>query len=241
MRVLIVDPDPGVGRTLPTVIGNDTIRWTTVANGSAGLEATRKNDYALVILEVVLPGMSGATFLTQLRRENAVPVLVLSSRGAQIDRAIGLEIGADAYLAKPADPTELRAQVGALLRRKYRRPSPTAPLAGAGLKLYPGSYRVTDGGKTVHLTSLEFDLLALMMRNAGSAVTRDDFARLAHGRGAASGERALDTHVRNLRRKLGSARIRTKHGVGYVFPGTAVETPTDATAGVLDPDELAHG
>jgi len=224
---LVVDPDPGVGQTLPVLVADDTISWTSVGDGAAALEATRARDYALVVLEVVLPGMGGASFLTQLRRESSVPVLILSNRGDQLDRAVGLEMGADAYLAKPADPTELRAQVGALLRRRYRRNPETAPLAVGTLTLYPGSYRVTDAGQTVELTSLEFDLLLLLMRKVGEAVTRDDFAKLAHGRPAATRERALDTHVRNLRRKLGRDRIRTKHGVGYVFPRLAQEISTE--------------
>ncbi len=220
MRVLIVDPDPDTSATLPALVANNAINWTSVADGTAGLEATRAGRFALVVMEVVLPGIGGPGFLTQLRRESAVPVLILSSRAEQLDRAVGLEMGADAYLAKPADPKELRAQVGALLRRQYHRTSWRAPLAVGGLKLYPGSYRVTDDDQLVNLTSLEFDLLLLLMRNVGNPVTRDDFAELTHGRRAASHERALDTHVRNLRRKLGRDRIRTKHGVGYVFPRT---------------------
>ena len=225
MEILVVDDDPRLAQTLVEIVGSADHRWTTVEDSQRGLDAALTHDFDLVVLEPVTPGMSGSVFLTRLRRRSDVPVLVVSSRATRADRAISLQLGADAHLAKPVDPLDLGAQVHTLLRRRRGPRDDSGPLSVGDLTLYPSGYHVTAAGEPVHLTGMEFDLLSLMMRRAGNPVTRDDFARLAHGRGASARERALDTHVRNLRRKLGHDRIRTRRGTGYVLRDTSDGLP----------------
>ncbi|HXB22835.1 MAG TPA: response regulator transcription factor, partial [Candidatus Solibacter sp.] len=193
-------------------------------DGPAGLEKALNNSYSVIVLDVMLPGMSGLDVLKQLRQKSAVPVLMLTARGSELDRILGLELGADDYLAKPFNPRELVARLRAILRRTTSTaPSATAqPVHVADLELHPESRSVTCGGKPVTLTGAEFDLLYTFMRSPGKIISREDLTQAALGRPMSPMDRSIDVHVSNLRRKLGTydsnhERIKAIRGSGYVY------------------------
>jgi two-component system response regulator CpxR len=171
----------------------------------------------LVVLDVMLPGLDGFEVLRRLRRQSRVPVLMLTARGEDVDRIVGLELGADDYLPKPFNPRELVARIRAVLRRgEADAPSPTLSLNGVTLS--PGARTVTADGAPVVLTSLEFDILERLLRAAGRVLSRDQLMQSLYDRPASALDRSIDVHVSHLRRKLGRDRIKTIRGVGYVFP-----------------------
>ena len=177
----------------------------------------------LVVLDVTLPGLDGLEVCRRVQAVRPVPVLMVTARAEEADRLIGLGVGADDYLSKPFSPRELVARVRALLRRVERAEElarrRTRQLdLGGGLTLDVGARRVEQAGTEVHLTRTEFDLLHALARRPGEVVTREGLlAELWDWPEAAKGSRAVDTHVKALRRKLGQERIRTVHGVGYAL------------------------
>ncbi|HNW35037.1 MAG TPA: response regulator transcription factor [Candidatus Ozemobacteraceae bacterium] len=184
-----------------------------------------ENEIDLLILDVMLPGMNGFEILKKIRAKSGVPVIMLTARGEDVDRIIGLELGADDYLAKPFNPRELAARIRAIARRAGRsalqQPDRELLLVG-DVKLNPASRRVFVQDEEIHLTSVEFKLLEVLMRAAGSVVRRQDLATQVLERTLAYEDRSLDVHVSNLRRKLGNTtndgdRIQTVRGNGYLF------------------------
>jgi two-component system response regulator CpxR len=174
----------------------------------------------MVLLDVMMPGMEGFEVLRQLRRRSAVPVIMLTARTEHGDRIEGLNAGADDYLAKPFSPDELLARIQAVLRRAGRGPAlKTEVLEANGVKLNSNSREVHREGELVEITSIEYDILEVLVRSAGRVVSRDDLARFLYNRQANPLERALDVHVSHLRKKLERGRplIRTVRGVGYLF------------------------
>jgi len=162
--------------------------------------------------------------LKQLRQKSAVPVLMLTARGSELDRILGLELGADDYLPKPFNPRELVARLRAILRRSATGATPSAsqPVHLAGVDLHPDSRSVTCNGKPVVLTGAEFDLLYSFLRNPGKIISREDLTQAALGRPMSPMDRSIDVHVSNLRRKLGpydgeQERIKAIRGSGYVY------------------------
>jgi two-component system response regulator CpxR len=196
-----------------------------VNNGSRGLERALSGEHAIVVLDIMLPSMSGLEVLRKLRARSRLPVLILTARGDDVDRIVGLEIGADDYLAKPFNPRELLARIRAILRRTQAAAA-GGPLldkvAIADVELDPAARTVRRGGETVELTSVEFSLLETLLRSAGQVVTREQIAHDVLGRQFYPYDRSIDMHVSKLRRKLGDApsggeRIKTVRGVGYVY------------------------
>ena len=196
---------------------------TTIHNGRQGLERALAGGWDLVLLDVMMPGMDGFSVLRKLRETSQVPVLMLTAKTEQSSRILGLESGADDYLPKPFDPHELAARVRAILRRTANRSAsggaPTASLEVTGVKLDPGSRRVTQEGKEVDITSIEFDILEMLMRSAGRVVSRDELMNKLYQRESTPFDRSIDVHVSHLRKKLDTTRelIRTVRGVGYQF------------------------
>jgi two-component system response regulator CpxR len=224
-RVLIVDDDVELCELVTEYISSEGFQVEAAADGPRGLERALSGDHTLVVLDIMLPGMNGLDVLRKLRSHSRVPVLILTARGDDVDRIVGLEIGADDYLAKPFNPRELLARIRAILRRTQ------APPVGA-----PGSERIVVGdveidpagrvirrnGEAVELTSVEFSLLEMLMRSAGQVVTREQVAHDVLGRQFFPYDRSIDMHVSKLRRKLGDApgggeRIKTIRGIGYVY------------------------
>jgi DNA-binding response OmpR family regulator len=227
-RVLLIDDDAELGDLLTEYLGTAGFSVVIAHEGEEGLRLAFSGEPALVILDVMLPGIDGFEVLRQLRTRSAVPVLMLTARGDDVDRIVGLEIGADDYLAKPFNPRELVARISAILRR-VRAATPAASperLVAGDVELQTGARQVHCAGRELELTGAEFTLLEVLVRNAGRVVTRDELSRLVLGRRLMPFDRSIDMHVSNLRKKLGpgpggSERIKTVRGVGYVYAGTA--------------------
>jgi two-component system, OmpR family, response regulator CpxR len=234
-QLLIIDDDRALVNLLKRFLEAESFRVEAAYDHDTGLAAARTGQHELVILDVMLPGGSGFELLKALRHESAVPVLLLTARGEAVDRILGLEIGADDYLAKPFDPRELVARIRAVLRRTRETAAGAARgdqdevLKVGGIELSLGTRNVACGGKPVDLTSVEFNVLELLLRNAGNVVTREQIAEVALGRPLNTFDRSVDVHVSRLRKKLGAFPgtedlIRPIRGVGYFL---AAATPAE--------------
>jgi two-component system response regulator CpxR len=219
-RVLIVDDDVELCRLLGERLSSEGFALEAVHDGPRGLERVLSEEHALVILDLMLPGMGGLDVLRRVRHHSPVPVLILTARGEDVDRILGLEIGADDYLPKPFNPRELIARIRAILRRT----SPTAgnhSLTVGDLQLDPAAREVRMDGTPIDLTSVEFSLLETLLRDAGHVVTREQLTETVLGRKLGPFDRVIDVHISNLRKKLsraqGEERIKAVRGSGYVF------------------------
>jgi DNA-binding response OmpR family regulator len=224
VSVLLIDDDAELSKLLEEYLQSEQLHLDAAHDGPTGLQKALANQYAVVILDVMLPGMSGLDVLKQLRQKSGVPVLMLTARGSELDRILGLELGADDYLPKPFNPRELVARLRAILRRTSSGPGtgPAQPVQLADVELHPESRSVTCGGRGVSLTGAEFDLLYTFVRNPGKIISREDLTQAALGRPMSPMDRSIDVHVSNLRRKLGSydgdqERIKAIRGSGYVY------------------------
>lgn len=216
-RILIVDDDLALCRLLRERLDEDDFVTEAVHDGARGLERARSGEHGLVILDLMLPRLSGIEVLRQLRRDSNIPVLILTARGEDVERILGLEIGADDYLAKPFNPRELVARVRAILRRSLRASGEERPLTAGDLQLHPATREVLLAGEALSLTSVEFALLETFLREAGRVISRESLTETVLGRELRPFDRVVDVHVSNLRRKLGSDRIKTVRGAGYLF------------------------
>ena len=194
-------------------------------DGSTGLVCALSGRFDVLIVDVMLPDLLGFDLLRRLRTRSTVPVLMLTARGDDLDRILGLEIGADDYLPKPFNPRELAARLRAILRRT-QRPVEPAPFRPARLRV--GDVELDRGARTVHrgnilinVTTVEFELLETLLASAGQVMTRDALVRTVLGREFSPFDRSIDVHIANLRRKLGSVngaeRIKSIRGVGYLY------------------------
>ncbi|HUJ24078.1 MAG TPA: response regulator transcription factor [Bryobacteraceae bacterium] len=186
-----------------------------------GLARALEGRFELILLDVMMPGLDGFELLHQLRRRSSVPVIMLTARTEQAARIAGLNAGADDYLPKPFGPEELLARIRAVLRRSGRSDVvKPAILQVGGIRLNPGSREVWRGKTRIEITSVEFDILNMLMRSAGRIVSRNELAAILYQRGASPYERSIDVHVSHLRKKLEQddrGLIRTVRGVGYLF------------------------
>ena len=220
LSVLLIDDDTELCELMQEFLGSRGIRIDAIHDGRRGLAQAFDRVYDLVLLDVMLPGLDGFELLRQVRRRSDVPIIMLTARTAKDDRVMGLEAGADDYLPKPFDPDELVARIRAVLRRSGRFPAPGVEILEVnGVGLSPGTRQVWSDGRTVDLTTIEFDILDLIIRSAGRVVSRHELAAAIHQRPASPLDRSLDVHVSHLRKKLGrrGAVIRTVRGVGYLF------------------------
>jgi DNA-binding response OmpR family regulator len=220
--VLLVDDDTELSKLLEEYLQSEQLTLDSAHDGPSGLEKALNSHPSVVVLDVMLPGMSGLDVLKQLRQKSSVPVLMLTARGSELDRILGLELGADDYLPKPFNPRELVARLRAILRRTSGNNVAGHPIHLADLELHPESRSVTCAGKPVSLTGAEFDLLHAFLRNPGKIISREDLTQAALGRPMSPMDRSIDVHVSNLRRKLGSydgdqERIKAIRGSGYVY------------------------
>src|SRR5690349_11715098 len=202
-RVLVIDDDAELCQLVTRFLSREgfEIRWA--ATGNEGVERALSEDFALVMLDVMLPGADGFDALRRIRLHSRVPILMLTARGDTQDRIRGLEMGADDYLPKPFDPAELAARIRAILRRFAPHPVSSTALTVDDIELDPGARTVRRGSAPVDLTTVEFDLLAALLRAAGTTVSRQDLVRDVLGRDFSPYDRSIDTHIYNLRRKLG--------------------------------------
>jgi two-component system response regulator CpxR len=231
-RILLIDDDVDLCELLTDFLTTEGFAVEVVHDGLAGVARALAGDYALVILDVMLPEINGFEVLRQVRSGTAIPVLMLTARGDDVDRIVGLEMGADDYLAKPFNPRELVARIRAVQRRTAPAPAPargTAPvetLSAGDITLDLGARTVQMGGVSVELTSVEFSLLEVLVRRAGEVVSREELSSQALGRELNAYDRSIDVHVSSLRRKLGAVgeaeeRIKTVRGIGYFYPRPA--------------------
>jgi two-component system response regulator CpxR len=196
-------------------------------DGPKGLAAALGGGYDLMVLDVMLPGMDGFEILRRVRRESRLPVMMLTARGEDEDRIIGLELGADDYLPKPFNTRELVARVRAIMRRLEER-RPGIKFEVNGISIDPGTRDVMRNGNPVEVTTFEFDILETLMRAAGRVVSRDDLMEELYGRKATPFDRSVDMHISHLRKKLEGDKplIKTVRGVGYQF----VHSPEEGVA-----------
>jgi DNA-binding response OmpR family regulator len=220
-RILVVEDEPRLAEILRLYLERDGHQVTVVGDGRAAIEAVDRDPVDLVVLDLMLPGFDGLEVCERIQQDRPVPVLMLTARGSESDLVVGLGVGADDYMTKPFSTRELVARVHALIRRVDRArveghdPAPRAPITLGDLAVDPISRRVERDGQVVHLTPTEFDLLAFLAEAPGRVFTRDELLGQVWGYEVAFGGRTVDSHVRALRRKLGTDLIRTVHGVGY--------------------------
>jgi DNA-binding response OmpR family regulator len=220
-RVLIVDDDVELCRLLAERFSTEGFAIEAVHDGPHGLDRALSKQHALVVLDLMLPGMGGLDVLRRLRAQSVVPVLILTARGEDVDRILGLEIGADDYLPKPFNPRELLARIRAILRRSAQIATSTVPLVAGDLRLDPVAREVWLSDKLLGLTSVEFTLLETLVHATGRILTREQLTESILGRKLGPFDRVIDVHVSNVRKKLGPAqggeRIKSVRGSGYLF------------------------
>ena len=226
MRVLLIDDDVELCGLLREFLKREGFEVEAEHEGRRGLERALAGDADLIVLDVMLPGMDGFEILRRLRAQSRVPVLMLTARGEDVDRIVGLELGADDYVPKPFNPRELAARIRAILRRIEARPAAEhGRLEVNGVMIDPGTREAWCDGQPVELTTLEFDILELLMRAAGRVVSRDDLMESIYNRKTTPFDRSIDMHISHLRKKLERTRsiIKTIRGVGYQFCRTPDE------------------
>jgi DNA-binding response OmpR family regulator len=227
VHILLVDDDAELCGLLSEFLLHEGFTVECAHEGHIGLEMALQPGVDLVVLDVMLPGIDGFEILKRLRQQSKVPVMMLTARGEDVDRIVGLELGADDYLAKPFNPRELVARIRAVLRRYAPRPlDASGRLEVNGVTLDPGAREVFSNGKPVELTTFEFDILELLMRSAGHVLSRDALMENFYSRKATPFDRSLDMHISHLRKKLehGEALIKTIRGVGYQFARSPGDT-----------------
>lgn len=224
MRALLVDDDRELARLLRDYFEPHDVELVHVETGPAGLDALDASAFDVVLLDVMLPGIDGFEVCRRVRRAHDVPIIMLTARGDDTDRIVGLELGADDYVPKPFNPRELLARMRAVHRRTQpRAATPSERIAVGSLEVDVPAHRVTLAGADVQLTSFEFRVLAALARRAGETVAREELARAVKGgEYDPSVDRSLDVHISHLRQKLeidprDPKLIRTVRGIGYVL------------------------
>ncbi|HEY3332127.1 MAG TPA: response regulator transcription factor [Capsulimonadaceae bacterium] len=232
-RLLAIDDDVELCEMLAEYLEAEGWIVDSVHDGDKAVDAVSAKPYAMVVLDVMLPGLGGFEILRRIRAQSRVPVIMLTARGTDLDRILGLELGADDYLAKPFNPRELAARIRAVQRRSAA-PKPEAParetLSVDDVEIDLGSRTVTRGSIGVELTGVEYNALETLMRAAGKVTSREELVRKALGRRLQPYDRSIDMHISNLRRKLGALpdgreRIKTIRGSGYFYATTGDHKP----------------
>ena len=224
-RILVIDDDAELCKLVARFLSAEGFRVETVRTSALGVERARSGEHQLIVLDVMLPGMDGFEILRRVRAESRTPILMLTARGDDLDRILGLEIGADDYLPKPFNPRELAARIRAILRRANASASAqngSTPTLVGNLELNTGARVARVGGHLVNLTTIEFDLLEKLVKSVGRVVGREELVKEVLGREFSPFDRSIDTHVCNLRRKVGpysdgTERIKGIRGIGYLF------------------------
>ena len=223
-RILVVDDESSITEFVGYALRKEGYDTDVVDNGEAALALAKKNDYDLFVLDIMLPGMDGDELCRRLRAMTSAPVLFLSARDTELDKVVGLELGADDYLAKPFGVRELIARVHALLRRGSGGdfPSVSKAITAGGITLDEDAHTAKGANGPLDLTPREFELLASLMKNAGKVVSREDLLRDAWGWEYLTETKTVDTHIKRLRDKIEQAGydpglVETVRGYGYRF------------------------
>jgi two-component system, OmpR family, response regulator CpxR len=235
-RILVIDDDTELCSLVGEYLESEGYQSEAVHDGERGLEKALSGDHVMVVLDVMLPGMNGFDVLRRIRDTSRIPVLLLTARGQDVDRIVGLEIGADDYLPKPFNPRELVARIRAVLRRTRSGDKAAGPpeiLHVGDVELDPATRTVRQDGQPLELTSVEFNLLEVLLREAGRVVTRERLVNAVLSRKFSPFDRSIDMHVSKVRKKLGDSEgsaehIKTVRGVGYIFARPREVTRSDA-------------
>jgi DNA-binding response OmpR family regulator len=213
---VVIEDDEAIGALVVAYLEQAGFQVVCEQTGEKGLDAVERHDPRVVVLDLALPDLDGLEVCRQLRASGPVPILILSARDEEVDRIIGLELGADDYVTKPFSPRELVARVRAILRRTEPAPEDSGTIELGDVRLDRHERRVAVAGSPVALRTLEFELLAELAENAGQVVTRDRLLERVWGLSFAGGTRTVDVHVAQLRKKLARPDlIETVRGVGY--------------------------
>ncbi len=221
-NILLIDDDRQLAAMLGDFLRPDKLSLTTCDNGEDGLIRLKQESFDLLILDVMLPGISGLDVLRKLRQDSDMPVIMLTARGDDVDRIVGLEIGADDYLPKPFNPRELSARIKAILRRAHAGSATSSDRQFNGINLDPRTRRAAVNGQGLRLTGTEFEILHCLLETPGNVVSKEQLSERALGRRLLPYDRSIDTHISNLRGKLeragnDSATIQNQRGIGYVL------------------------
>ncbi|MBB1275690.1 MULTISPECIES: response regulator [unclassified Pseudoalteromonas] len=225
MKLLMIDDDTGLCELLSEYLTAQGFEIQSVHDGEQGLKLAQANDYALILLDVMLPTLDGFEVLKQLRQTKLTPVIMLTAKGEDFDRIFGLELGADDYIPKPFNHRELLARVKAITRRIEHINSlniaTTSKLLVNGITVNLAAREASIDGSTLTLTGTEYEILTLLCKNAGEVVSKEQISEEVLGRRLASFDRSIDMHVSNIRKKIAEhipgERIKTMRGTGYVF------------------------
>ncbi|WP_075184886.1 response regulator transcription factor [Teredinibacter haidensis] len=221
-KILLVDDDKELCHLLTEYLTGEGYRADSANSGEEALAALKADSsFAALVLDIMMPGMSGLDVLRQLRPQSDIPIIMLTGRGDDIDRILGLEMGADDYLGKPCNPRELAARIRAVLRRSQPQAqnTPGAGLSLHGIELNPGTFSVTVNQQPLKLTSAEFNTLQLLMQQAGQTLSKQELTEKVLHRKLEAYDRSIDVHISRLRQKLSSANIedtiKSIRGIGY--------------------------
>jgi two-component system, OmpR family, alkaline phosphatase synthesis response regulator PhoP len=220
--IVIIEDEPKIAKLARDYLEQGGFRVLTAADGTTGLATARHEHPALIVLDLMLPGMDGLDVCRALRRESDVPIIMLTARSEEADRLIGLELGADDYITKPFSPRELVARVRALLRRVKGTVYQPGMIRAGDLIIDSDSHKVTRGNENIHLTRFEFNLLQILAQHPGQIYSRAQLLERLHGVAYDGYDRSVDAHIKNLRRKIEDnpaepRYILTIYGVGYKF------------------------
>jgi two-component system OmpR family response regulator len=222
LRILVVDDDTALSGMLTEYLAVEGFDVDAVPNGRDGAQAALSGRYAAVLLDIMMPGVSGIEALRQIRQASQIPVIMLTAKGDDVDRVVGLEMGADDYVSKPFYSRELLARLKAVLRRTANGDRQAGPESVVMGELAPARRSAAWRGRPLELTATEFNLLELLVRASGDVVSKDELSQKALGRRRETYDRSVDVHIGNLRRKLdavtaGRIEIRTVRGLGHAL------------------------
>ncbi len=229
-KILIIDDDTELCELLDKYLYSEGFLVDSVHDGHSGIERALSGEYNLVILDVMLPGLDGFEVLRQLRSQSVIPVIMLTAKGEEVDRIVGLELGADDYLPKPFNPRELLARLKAIQRRikllskNHPEPILEQTLSVGDVQLHLSTMSLLQNGEEIRVTAAEFYLLRELLLAAGKVISREELAQKVLGRQLAMFDRSIDVHIASLRKKLGhefegNERIKTIRGAGYMYTG----------------------
>ncbi|HSP61920.1 MAG TPA: response regulator transcription factor [Pyrinomonadaceae bacterium] len=224
-QILVIDDDIELCELVAEYLEPEGYKVEAVHDGVQGVERALSGEHVLAVLDYMLPGLNGFEVLRQIRAKSRLPIVMLTARGDDMNKIIGLQIGADDYLPKPFNPLELVARIGAVLRRTQVEPAPKRPaevLVVGDVEMDKQTRTVRRGGEVIELTFVEFSLLEKLLNEPGRVLTREALVKDVLHRELSPFDRSIDTHVSNLRKKLGHyvsgvERIRTVRGVGYIY------------------------
>ena len=224
--ILVIDDDPKLANLVAEFLGSRGLQVVTENSGQNGLSRMRAGGIDAIVLDVMMPGMDGFVVLQEIRKESSIPVIMLTARGDDMDRIVGLEMGADDYLSKPFNPRELLARIRAVLRRTQGSNSSSTTddlIKACGIQLSPSRREAKIDGQVLDLTTTEFEILRVLLAGAGRVIPRERLMEQARGEEWAAYDRSIDVHISHLRKKIGDdprkpKRIKTIRGVGYLVP-----------------------